>query len=219
MEFHEFRKIARYYRDIVVSEKIDGTNGSIWIESRPELLTGHEGAILGSAAVYVRTVDRGMPALYEVRAGCRTRFVVPGADNFGFARWVWDNAEALVQLGEGVHHGEWWGSRIQRGYGLTGGQRRFSLFNAGRWAHDPEPEQEELPAVPGLDVVPVLYRGPLVPPNGIDPVKEALRRLGYAGSIAAPGFKNPEGVVVWHEAGRVAFKATLGDDGHKGEQS
>jgi hypothetical protein len=139
---------------------------------------------------------------------------VPGADNFGFAQWVYAHAQELVALGPGIHHGEFWGKGIQRGYNTIG--KRFSLFNVGRWAHDPEPGQEELPLVSGLDVVPILYRGPLVMKSGQDPVSEALRRLSYAGSIAAPGFKNPEGVVVWHEAGRVAFKATLDGDQRKG---
>jgi hypothetical protein len=40
--------------------------------------------------------------------------------------------------------------------------------------------------------------------------------LRIDGSLAAPGYMNPEGVVVFHVAGGVAFKKTLGDDGHKG---
>ena len=52
---------------------------------------------------------------------------------FGFARWVETNRERLITLlGPGLHFGEWWGSGIQRGYGLTKGDKRFSLFNVER---------------------------------------------------------------------------------------
>ena len=45
----------------------------------------------------------------------------------------------------------------------------------------------------------------------------ALRRLEAIGSIAAPGFMKPEGVVVFHKAANVLFKKTLDkNDSHKG---
>lgn len=214
-EFRPMAKTPRWYRDVMVTEKIDGTNASVWIRQRPDLY-GNEHAPLSvepGATYILGATSTGEATTFEVRAGSRTRFVVPGDDNFGFARWVWDNAAALVLLGEGTHFGEWWGTGIQRGYSHP---RTFSLFNASRWAHVPEHDEEQLPDVPGLSVVPVLYRGPLAPRSGVDPVAESLRRLGYAGSLAAPGFMQPEGVIVYHVAGRVLFKATLDDDGHKG---
>ena len=55
-----------------------------------------------------------------------------------------------MELGVGQHFGEWWGFGIQRGYGLH--ERRFSLFNTGRWS-DPAVR----PACCG--VVPVLADG------------------------------------------------------------
>ena len=115
----------------------------------------------------------------------------------GFAAWVRDNAEELAKLGPGSHFGEWWGAGIQRRYGLA--DKRFSLFNVDRWS-------DVRPACCG--VVPVLYRGNF-DTNAIDAALESLRANG---SVAAPGFMNPEGVVVFHLAGRVGFKKTLHKD-------
>jgi hypothetical protein len=36
--------------------------------------------------------------------------------------------------------------------------------------------------------------------------------LERAGSAAAPGFMEPEGIVVWHEAAGTLFKKTILDD-------
>ena len=38
---------------------------------------------------------------------------------------------SMTFLVPGRHFGEWWGSGIQRGYGLD--EKTFSLFNAYRW--------------------------------------------------------------------------------------
>ena len=89
MEFRKFDKIARLSREIVVTEKIDGTNGLIAI--------GEDG---------------------EFQVGSRNRWITPENDNFGFARWAYDHKDELMRLGVGFHYGEWWGQGIQRGYGL-----------------------------------------------------------------------------------------------------
>src|SRR4051812_9704882 len=103
--FIEFPKIPRLKRTIVVTEKLDGTNASILV---PE----DDGPLL---------------------AGSRTRWITPEDDNYGFARWVRDReADLRVALGYGHHFGEWWGSGVQRRYGIA--EKRFSLFNVGRWA-------------------------------------------------------------------------------------
>ena len=48
-------------------------------------------------------------------------------------------------------------------------------------------------------------------------VDEVLDALKETGSKAAPGFMNPEGVVVFHAASQYLFKKTLDkNDGHKG---
>jgi RNA ligase len=106
VEFKEFEKIARLNREVVVTEKIDGTNGLVWVSDDSTI----------------------------VRAGSRSRWITPEEDNFGFARWVAENVEELRKLGPGYHYGEWWGAGIQRRYGLT--TKRWSLFNVALWTDD-----------------------------------------------------------------------------------
>lgn len=170
MEFLEFPKMPRLSREIIVTEKIDGTNAQIAFDERGGMWVGS-----------------------------RSRWITPDMDNHGFARWAYENESELRKLGEGRHFGEWWGSGIQRGYGLEKGEKRFSLFNVSRWA-------DERPAC--CHVVPVLYRGPFT----TDAAESALARLAMAGSAAAPGFMKPEGVVVFHIAGNFGFKKTLEKD-------
>jgi hypothetical protein len=142
--------------------------------------------------------------LATVAAGSRNRWITPEDDNFGFAKWVADHAEELRALGPGHHYGEWWGAGIQRRYGLN--EKRFSLFNTSRWGGSDSGK----PACCG--VVPVLYHGEFTSTA----VDEVLAKLACDGSVAAPGFMNPEGVVVFLPASRSLYKVTLGDDGHKG---
>lgn len=178
--FEGFQKIPRLNRDCVITEKIDGTNAQILI------------------------TDDG-----RVVAGSRTRLLFPGqADNFGFRAWVEKHTEALRRLGPGRHFGEWWGSGIQRGYGLSQGEKRFSLFAVHRW---PDGLPEGLPA--GVGLVPVLYRGKFSTMH----VSMVLDSLAKAGSAAAPGFMDPEGIIVFHEAATQLFKVTIeGDEAPKG---
>jgi hypothetical protein len=207
--FREFQKIPRFYRDIIVTEKIDGTNAQVLIVD-PSTYDG-------DPPVAADPIAEANDLL--IWAGSRNHFITPKEDNFGFAAWVVRNAAGLSLLGPGTHYGEWWGSGIQRGYGLEKGTKRFSLFNVGRWTTDPNDaeELELLPAVPGLDVVPVLYTGPFVNNVGQDMVQEALKKLNFSGSAAARGFKNPEGVVIYHAHARQYIgKVTFGGDGHKG---
>ncbi|MGR6999960.1 hypothetical protein ACU686_20760 [Yinghuangia aomiensis] len=106
---------------------------------------------------------------FLIRAGSRSRWIHPGDDNYGFASWVRDNAEELAAgLGVGAHYGEWYGRRIQRGYGLT--DRAFALFNAARWYDQAAPDEVRHPGNPYRGgsapaprccrVVPVLGVGP-----------------------------------------------------------
>ena len=81
--------------------------------------------------------------------------------------------------------------------------RYFSLFNTSRWAH-------EVPTC--CKVVPVLYQGNFTQEN----IEWAIGRLIGEGSYAAPGFENPEGVVIYHTASNTLFKKTIGNDGPKG---
>ena len=109
-EFHGFQKIARWSRECVVTEKIDGTNAQIMITDDGQFFTGS-----------------------------RTRWITPDNDNFGFSRWAHEHKDELIAgLGVGRHFGEWWGQGIQRKYGLD--YKRFSLFNVGKWTEETKPD-------------------------------------------------------------------------------
>lgn len=203
-EFEEFQKIARLSRGCVVTEKIDGTNAQVLIT---EFFAGDN---LPDRELHLALRERAddLPPLVML-AGSRNRYVTPHNDNFGFAGWVKTNAAALWALGEGRHFGEWWGSGVQRGYGLQKGEKRWSLFNVARWDYttrDREKYPTDRPAC--CDCVPVLYSGEFT----TSAVDIALDHLRTHGSVAAPGFMKPEGVVVWHDAARTLFKKTIEKD-------
>lgn len=190
--FIEFNKIARLSRECIVTEKIDGTNAQVFIPDTGEMLFGS-----------------------------RSRWITPEADNYGFAAWGMAHKDELMKLGPGRHFGEWWGSGIQRGYGLPKGEKRFSLFNVSRWCvhggvpkkipqQDPRAEkyQDVLPECCGL--VPVLLEGMF----DTALIEGALSSLKLLGSVASPGFMKPEGVVIFHVPSRIMFKKTIeGDNG------
>ena len=210
-EFKPFPKMPRLSREVIITEKIDGTNASVFIReiTDPEEMN----AVSMDPLACVRMNN------LLIYAGSRTRWITPDNDNHGFARWVCENDEEIIKLGPGHHFGEWWGSGIQRGYGLQKGEKRFSLFNVARWAiHGTEPQviptadprivkmQDVLPACCGL--VPVMYRGMF----DTFEVGRCLNELKSHGSWAAPGYPHPEGVVVFHIAGNCGFKKTLEKD-------
>jgi len=173
--FEAFPSIPRLKRVMTITEKIDGTNAQVWIS------------------------DDGQ----TIAAGSRNRWVTVEDDNYGFARWVEDNKTELLKLGPGRHYGEFWGSGIQRRYGLK--EKRFSLFNVTRWTAP----DAALPSC--VHLVPVLYQGDF----SIETINAVLEDLRINGSKAARGFADPEGIVVYLPAARQLFKITLGDDGHK----
>lgn len=202
----EFPKIARLSREIIITEKIDGTNASIVIVSKPA--SGSDWSINPPDLVYDPNYVIAEKDGYVMLAGSRTKFVKPGEDNHGFAAWVVSNADQLFGLGPGQHFGEWWGSGIQRGYNLPKGEKRFSLFNTSRWG-----EHRDMFKFPGekpecCHVVPVLGKGPFDTVI-IDGVLAGLRA---AGSVAAPGFLRPEGIVIYHTAANLFFKKTIEKD-------
>lgn len=177
-EFTEMPKIARLSRLCTITEKIDGTNGSIYISDD----------------------------LSEFLVGSKSRWITPEQDNYGFARWAYAHKDELLTLGSGQHFGEWWGLGIQRSYGVK--EKRFSLFNTYRWSD----AAGVRPAC--CSVVPVLWEGIFHTPK----VHEILDDLSHDGSIAAPGFLRPEGVVIYHQAAKQYFKKTiLNDEKPKGE--
>jgi hypothetical protein len=66
LPFHPFGKVPRLLSDIVVTEKIDGTNGAI--------VVSEDG---------------------KVYAQSRNRVISPDDDNYGFAKWVERNAASF----------------------------------------------------------------------------------------------------------------------------
>lgn len=169
MTFRPFRKIPRFLRNIRITEKLDGTNAVVHIDG-----------------------DR-------IRFGCRTRWITPEDDNYGFAAWGMEHAAELMKLGPGWHYGEWYGHRINRGYDLM--ERRFALF----WA-----PRGELPAC--CDIVPTLYYGL----NEGEWIRYSVEYLRRHGSVAVPGYMNPEGIIIEHDSGAM-FKLTL--DGDRGKHA
>lgn len=189
-EFKGFGKIPRWSRPVKITEKIDGTNAQIYICDISDVDALPEGAPRVSRVENL--------AIY---AGSRNLWISPEKDNYGFAGWVLEHANELRALGPGRHFGEWWGAGIQRRYGLT--EKRFSLFNHTRWAGS-RPEC--------CGVVPLLYHGTLTPTC----VEDAVNSLTAQGSVAAPGFMDPEGIVIWHSTGMQMFKKTCkGDESPK----
>lgn len=194
MEFQEFPKMARLSRQCIITEKIDGTNAQIWIA----------------------------PDGDQLLVGSRTRWITPKADKYGFAAWVQANEYEIRKLGPGRHFGEWWGRGIQRGYGVP--DKRLSLFNVSRWCLfgqepkttiSPDPKilpktQDILPECVGL--VPILWEGEFSTTS----VQIVLCELMRTGSVAAPGFQDPEGLVAFHVAAGIGFKKTIkGDESPK----
>src|ERR1700727_678529 len=109
--FIRFSKIPRLSKEIItITEKIDGTNGQI----------------------YIWKDDRGD---LQIQAGSRNQWLDTINHNYHFYDFVMQNARELIEvLGEGRHYGEWYGYGINRGYGLK--KRRFTLFNSYRWTDE-----------------------------------------------------------------------------------
>jgi hypothetical protein len=207
-EFQEFKKIPRLSREIIITEKIDGTNGLIYISDD----------------------------CTEIYAGSKSRWLDDHNDNFGFYHWVMDNKEELMKLGKGYHYGEWWGKGIQRNYGLN--EKRFSLFNVGRWVDyrnipcgqfpreyedfylkklKEESKNDKLEYCPECCyVVPILYRGQIHQQDFYAP-DEFINYLKSNGSMAVPRFMDPEGIVIYHVPSRYYFKKTIKND-EKGKE-
>jgi hypothetical protein len=183
--FETFKKIPRLGRTVIITEKLDGTNAQVFVPHDPRL---------------------------PLAIGSRNRWITPGktTDNYDFARWVMDNEEAIRRLGPGRHFGEWWGVGIARRYGIA--ERRWSLFNTSQWTEQ-ELRDRDLPS--NVHVVPLMAQHELRPECGFDPVQEAIGRLKTEGSLAAPGFMDPEGIVIRHSASAQLYKWTFDGDGRE----
>lgn len=192
-EFHGFKKISRLTREIIITEKIDGTNGLIYIDETNNIFAGSK-----SRWLWGNMQD-------EIHN-----------DNYGFAYWVKVNKEDLLKLGCGYHYGEWMGKGIQRNYGLA--EKRFYLFNTGRWMEMPGNNPVSLDETRKFcplccRVVPILYKGIF----NTSIIQSVLDELKISGSRAVNGFMNPEGIIIYHTAGNLYFKKTIIND-EKGKE-
>jgi hypothetical protein len=172
MEFVAYGSTNRLFRDVVITEKIDGSNCVIGIEENSN----------------------------RVFAGSRTKWLSNETDHFGFWHWAQENRESLIaDLGPGLHRGEWFGQKMQRKYGMD--HREFALFNTAKWAN------VEF-KTPNLRAVPVLYEGVF----DFNAINWSLDRLVLNGSVAAPGFFNPEGICIFHTQANIVFKVLIEND-------
>jgi hypothetical protein len=202
--FESFGKIPRWNRDIIITEKIDGTNAQIFVSEQGNI-----------------TLKSGREVPFLV--GSRNRWIFPESDNHGFAKWAYGNEKDVLSLGPGRHFGEWFGQGIQRGYGLK--EKKLIMFNVSRWNKDNLPQS--------IGVVPVLYQGPMFyytenaggnrlsqfddSQNEDGPIQhwataESLYMLKTCGSFAVPGYMKPEGIVIFHSASHHMYKITLEND-------
>jgi hypothetical protein len=207
MEFKPFSKINHLRNTrMQITQKIHGTNAQVMIIPREDRIDYDHGFDGLKKELDVVDVDG---QLYEVRAGSRTRWIYPGDDNFAFAKFVYENREALVRaLGPGQHFGEWAGLGINSGEGLM--RKVFCLFDYWRYADVQLPE--------GVTTVPVLYEGSF----DLAKIHEVMADLKATGSKLSPGFMRPEGVVVNALGTRLKFvfeaeetKWTKGDQNAK----
>ena len=165
IEFKEWPKIPRGKGEgIVITEKLDGTNACVIIE---------DGYVVGCQS--------------------RKRMITPEDDNYGFAKWVQENACDLTSLGDGYHYGEWAGLGIQKNpHNIH--EKQFFLFNSGRWSNN-----EDRPSC--CQCVPVLFTGQNTPEN-IDNTLDDLWD-------SAEGEYIPEGIVVYFTRTRRYEKYTF----------
>ena len=205
--FEAWPKISRLSRaNTTITEKIDGTNGAVIIQpvdiESPMFIADTPSKVIQFGDDW-----------FEVAAQSRKRIIEPGDDNYGFARWVWDNAKELADLlGVGRHFGEWWGQGIQRGYGMD--RKVFSLFNYHRFSkiaqerHDWRNRANTI----NMSTVPLLDVGKFSDVS----IKKAIDSLRENGSFASAewgsNFPKPEGVVIYHSELKGSLKAFLEND-------
>lgn len=246
MEFLKFKKIPRLSRDCILTEKLDGSNAQVVIMSYGGLFENKTNSddfltperVEGIKAEIERFIDKHCLSdleeikkshLYEnmtnqlfIFAGSRKRWLSvdngKGCDNHGFARWVKENTEELLELGEGRFYGEFYGKGINRNYGLD--HKRFALFNVGKWHKNGEEprlisinsqtkeEKYTIPAPKCCETVPILYEGMF---NTIT-IDTILFKLKRHGSYAVPRFMKPEGICILHKASNHLYKKTVEND-------
>lgn len=151
----------------------------------------------GTNACVIVPEDREAP----IHCQSRNRILSLENDNFGFCKWVSENP-TLRHLGPGYHYGEWWGAGVGRRYGKD--TKVFSLFDSHRWDKS-EPKRTPPEC---CSVVPVLE---MCSSNIQNSIQFCMDELKKTGSRAAPGFMDPEGIVILHVGSKTLFKKTYED--------
>lgn len=195
-QFKGWGSTPRWHKGLTITEKIDGTNACVVIYNG------------------------------EVKAQSRKRMITPDDDNMGFAKWVYDNAGALMDtLGYGYHYGEWFGPGIQKNP-LGVESKRFALFHATKYT---EANGYELNKVGGLETVPLLFHGQgsvETIPNVVDGLAmmgSQVRGAKHVTTTNAWGEQwtrpaDSEGIIIWHKETQQRYKILLKDDAfHKWE--
>lgn len=183
-EYPAWPKIKRDPLDLTmeITEKLDGTNGLIYITNE---------CFADTDPIVEVDIDN---LSWYVYAGSRKRWLSTGntADNFGFAQWVKDNYQFLIEfLGTGHHYGEWCGPGIQKNpHNLP--SKTFYLFS--QWWHQAKDKWVESGKEwnPSLQVVPCLSRGPYS-----EEVITAMMDLLLHSYKENPDAGVPEGIVAY----------------------
>lgn len=202
-EFKTWGSTPRENKNKTITEKIDGTNACV-------------------------VIWNGV-----VAAQSRKRIITPDNDNYGFARWVYDNAGALMDtLGFGYHYGEWFGEGIQKNpLGIEG--KRFALFHPTKYS---EANGYELNKVDGLETVPLLHHGQCdvwTIPNIMQELETYGSKVQGAATQTVKSYivgmdpehmyqftraAKAEGIIIWNNETRTRTKMLLENDAfHKWE--
>jgi hypothetical protein len=226
-QFKSWGSTPRFHKSLHITEKIDGTNAGVSVQGIP---FGHLSTInIPEDACPV--INEQTSQAFLVRAQSRKRIITPGNDNFGFASWVWENADGLANLlGYGYHYGEWYGEGIQKNPLAVAG-RRWALFNTWHWGSKPNLDRLKMVDIPGLTLVPVLHDEHRDGPADYMTIPNIMEDLALHGSKADGAemvrqgydwepdvYKQPEGIIVWQRETRQRYKILLReDDKHKWE--
>ena len=232
-QFKSWGSTPRFHKGLHITEKIDGTNAGVSVQgvSWGVVHTPPADAILVNST---KLDVNGIPECsYLVRAQSRKRIITPDNDNFGFAKWVWENAEGLANLlGFGYHYGEWYGEGIQKNPLAVQG-RRWALFNTWHWTRKENLDRLVDADIPGLTLVPVLHDEQRDGPADFTTIPDIMEELALYGSKADGAamvkegydwendrYAEPEGIIVWQRETRQRYKILLReDDKHKWEQA
>src|SRR3990167_9072581 len=106
MEFRPMGKIPRLSREIVITEKIDGANASVFIAPVPKPSEGDLDWPSPHQPERLAHWYGADASMWGIWAGSRTHWITPENDDRGWARWVQEHVEELKRLGPGRHFGE-----------------------------------------------------------------------------------------------------------------